>query len=83
MLMLSLFRFAAAAIPWMLNLATRLLARSLNMPEPVVHDTGIFVFAQVVADMNGFGSFGSRRGSMCVHGGKPTMRISSIPLRPR
>ena len=47
MLMLSLFRFAAAAIPWMLNLATRLLARSLNMPEPVVHDTGLFVFAQV------------------------------------
>ena len=47
MLMLSLFRFAAAAIPWMLNLATRLLARSLNMPEPVVHDTGVFVFVQV------------------------------------
>ena len=47
MLMLSLFRFAAAAIPWMLNLATWLLARSLNMPEPVVHDTGVFVFAQV------------------------------------
>ena len=47
MLMLSLFRLAAAAIPWMLNLATWLLARSLNMPEPVVHDTGVFVFAQV------------------------------------
>ena len=47
MLMLSLFRFAAAAIPWMLNLATWLVARSLNMPEPVVHDTGAFVFAQV------------------------------------
>ena len=47
MLMLALFRFAAAAIPWMLNLATRLLARSLNMPEPVVHDTGVFVFVQV------------------------------------
>ncbi|UPJ52145.1 hypothetical protein IVB30_12770 [Bradyrhizobium sp. 200] len=47
MLMLSLFRFAAAAIPWMLNLATWLLARSLNMPEPGVHDTGVFVFAQV------------------------------------
>jgi hypothetical protein len=47
MLMLALFRFAAAAIPWMLNLATRLQARSLNMPEPVVHDTGVFVFAQV------------------------------------
>ena len=47
MLMLALFRFAAAAIPWMLNLATRLLARSLHMPEPVVHDTSVFVFAQV------------------------------------
>lgn len=47
MLMLSLFRFAAAAIPWMLNLTTWLVARSLNMPEPVVHDTGVFVFAQV------------------------------------
>ena len=47
MLMLSLFRFAAAVIRWMLNLATWLLARSLNMPEPVVHDTGVFVFAQV------------------------------------
>jgi len=31
----------------MLNLATWLLARSLNMPEPVVHDTGVFVFVQV------------------------------------
>jgi hypothetical protein len=40
-------------------------------------------FAQVIADMKGLGSFGSGRGSMCVHGGKPTMRISRIPLRPR
>jgi hypothetical protein len=47
MLMLALFRFAAAAIPWTLNLATWFVARSLNMPEPVVHDTGVFVFAQV------------------------------------
>ena len=47
MLMLSLFRFVAAMIPWMFNLATWVLARSLNMPEPVVHDTGVFVFAQV------------------------------------
>jgi hypothetical protein len=47
MLMLSLFRFSATAIPWMLNLATWLLARSLNMPEPAVHDTSVFVFAQV------------------------------------
>jgi hypothetical protein len=28
------------------NLATWLLARSLNMPQPV-HDTGVFVFVQV------------------------------------
>jgi hypothetical protein len=47
MLMLSLFRFVAAAIPWTLNLATWLLARALNMPEPVVHGTGVFVFVQV------------------------------------
>ena len=47
MLMLSLFRFVAAAIPWTLNLATWLLARSLNMPQPLVHDTGVFVFVQV------------------------------------
>ena len=36
----------AAGIPWMLNLATRLLARTLNMPEPLVHHTGAFLFAQ-------------------------------------
>ncbi len=47
MLMLSLFRCAAVMIRWTLNLATWLLARSLNMPEPVVHDTGVFVFVQV------------------------------------
>ena len=47
MLMLSLFRFVATVIPWMVNLATWLLARSLNMPEPVVHDTGVFVLVQV------------------------------------
>ena len=46
MLMLSLFRFAAAMVRWSLNLVTWLVARSLNMPEPVVHDTGAFVFAQ-------------------------------------
>jgi hypothetical protein len=40
---------AATAIAWMLNLATRLLARSLNMPEPLVHNTGAFVYAQVQA----------------------------------
>ena len=49
MLMLSLFHFAAAMVRWSLNLATWLVARSLNMPEPVVHDTGVFVFVQVQA----------------------------------
>jgi hypothetical protein len=43
----------AAAIPWLLHLATRLttrlLAHSLNMPEPLVHTTGVFVFAHVQA----------------------------------
>ena len=40
---------AAGMTPWMLNLATRLLARILNMPEPLVHHTGAFVFAHVAA----------------------------------
>jgi hypothetical protein len=39
----------AALAEWMLGIATRLVARSLNMPEPLVHSTGAFVFAQVVA----------------------------------
>jgi hypothetical protein len=43
------FSIAASIIPWMLNLATRLLARVLNMPEPLVHDTGVFVFVHVQA----------------------------------
>jgi hypothetical protein len=47
MLMLSLFRLVAAMIPWVVNLATWLLARTLNMPQPLVHDTGVFVFMQV------------------------------------
>jgi hypothetical protein len=45
----STFSPAAGMIPWMLNLATRLLARTLNMPEPLVHHTGAFVFAHVTA----------------------------------
>jgi hypothetical protein len=36
-------------IQWMLNLATMLLARLLNMPEPLVHSTGVFVFTHVQA----------------------------------
>lgn len=47
MLILSLVRTFAAAIPGVLNLATSVLARFLNMPAPLVHHTGIFVFAQV------------------------------------
>jgi hypothetical protein len=47
MLMLSLVRTFAVTIRWMLNFATWVLARSLNLPAPLVHDTGIFVFARV------------------------------------
>ena len=32
-----------------------MLARSLNMPEPLVHDTGVFVFAHVQAVENSVG----------------------------
>jgi hypothetical protein len=39
----------AGMMPWLLRLATWMLARSLNMPEPLVHHTGVFVFAQVQA----------------------------------
>ena len=42
-------------IAWTLNLATRMLAYSLNMPEPLVHTTGVFVFAQVQAVENNLG----------------------------
>jgi hypothetical protein len=37
------------------HLAIWVLARSLNMPEPLVHDTGIFVVAQVVTIENRVG----------------------------
>lgn len=38
---------SANMIPRLLNLATRMLARSLNMPEPLLHSTGAFVFEHV------------------------------------
>jgi hypothetical protein len=44
------FRFqalCAALLPWLVTLLTWLLARSLNMPESLVHATYVFVFAQV------------------------------------
>jgi hypothetical protein len=34
---------------WLLHLAIRMLARAFNMPEPLVHTTGAFVFAHVQA----------------------------------
>ena len=40
---------AAELLPWMLNLATWMLARSLNMPESLVHATALFVFMRVQA----------------------------------
>jgi hypothetical protein len=43
---------AAELLPWLLNLATWLLARSLNMPEPLVHAIGLFVFVRVQAFEN-------------------------------
>jgi hypothetical protein len=46
---------AAGAFAWLLNLATWLLARSLNMPEPLVHNTGVFVFVHVQAVENSVG----------------------------
>jgi hypothetical protein len=55
MLMLSLFRLAAIAVPKAVNLATLLLARSLNLPQPLVHDTGLFVFVQVQVIENRIG----------------------------
>jgi hypothetical protein len=52
MLMLSLVRTLAALAPPAVKLATWLLARSLNMPEPLVHATGLFVFVRVQAFEN-------------------------------
>lgn len=49
MLMLSLFRSLSGLLPWLLNMATRLVAHALNMPEPLVHHTGVYVFVQVQA----------------------------------
>jgi hypothetical protein len=55
MLMLILCRVAATTIPLVIKLAIWLVARSLNMPQPVVHDTGIFVFVQVQTIENRIG----------------------------
>ena len=38
---------------WLLGLAIKMAARALNMPEPLLHDTGIFVFAQATENSVG------------------------------
>jgi len=40
---------SSAIIQWLIGLATRLLARPLNMPEPLVYSTGVLVVAHVQA----------------------------------
>ena len=39
----------AAILPWLVSLGVWMLARSLHMPEPLVHSVGLFMFAQVQA----------------------------------
>lgn len=41
------FPSAADLAMWLLNLTARLLARALDMPEPLVHHTGMFVYIRV------------------------------------
>ena len=56
MIALLLYRTVADhLVPWAVTLATRMLARSLNMPEPLVHSTGDYVVAQVIAFEHGVG----------------------------
>ncbi|TFV77781.1 hypothetical protein E4K64_08030 [Bradyrhizobium frederickii] len=56
MIALLLYRtIADHLVPWAMALATRMLARSLNMPEPLVHSTGDYVVAQVIAFEHGVG----------------------------
>ena len=45
----------AGMMPWLLNLATRVLAYSLRVPVPLVHNTGVFVIAHVQSVENSVG----------------------------
>ena len=50
--MSSLIRYLPAAtllLPWLIDLATWLLARSLNMPVPLVEAAGFFMFLKAQA----------------------------------
>lgn len=50
MIALLLYRTVAdTLLPWLVQFATRMLARSLNMPEPLVHSAGDFVVTRVLA----------------------------------
>ena len=50
MIALLLYRtLAASLLPWCLYFVTGVVARSLNMPEPLVNSAGGFVLARVMA----------------------------------
>ena len=50
MIALLLYRILADhVLPWAVTFATRVLARGLNVPEPLVHSTGDYVVAHVTA----------------------------------
>ena len=46
---------AAALLPWLISLATWLVARALNMPTPLVQAAGIFLFLRIQAFENSVG----------------------------
>jgi hypothetical protein len=46
---------AAALLPWVVSLATWLLARALNMPTPLVQASAIFLFLRIQAFENNVG----------------------------
>jgi hypothetical protein len=46
---------APLLLPWLIHLATWLVARALNMPAPLVEAAGIFVFLKAQAFENRIG----------------------------
>jgi hypothetical protein len=46
---------AALFLPWLIELATWLVARALNMPAPLVQAAGLFMFLRVQAFENRIG----------------------------
>jgi hypothetical protein len=47
--------YSTGLTQWLLDLATWLLARTLQMPEPMVHAAGLFLLWRVQAIENGAG----------------------------